>query len=162
MYKIHFNYIKDRAKMQVFFTTFAKNSEAVINWNIRKEHFEKKCSLNGCGSWIRTNDLRVMSPTSYPCSTPRYLYTVLMTLYIISQHLRFVKSFFEIFLIYYIRHMQNYSYRRRQNADGGKSCYTSVFLIPKKSLKKPAKILGVLQTTIFIICTSLSAKKQQP
>ena len=25
----------------------------------------------GCGGWIRTNDLRVMSPTSYHCSTPR-------------------------------------------------------------------------------------------
>jgi hypothetical protein len=26
----------------------------------------------GCGGKIRTSDLRVMSPTSYPCSTPRY------------------------------------------------------------------------------------------
>ncbi len=26
----------------------------------------------GCGRKIRTSDLRVMSPTSYPCSTPRY------------------------------------------------------------------------------------------
>jgi hypothetical protein len=25
----------------------------------------------GSGGWIRTNDLRVMSPTSYHCSTPR-------------------------------------------------------------------------------------------
>jgi hypothetical protein len=25
----------------------------------------------GSGSWIRTNDLRVMSPTSYHCSIPR-------------------------------------------------------------------------------------------
>ena len=24
-----------------------------------------------CGSWIRTNDLRVMSPSSYRCSIPR-------------------------------------------------------------------------------------------
>ena len=29
--------------------------------------------LFGCGGRIRTSDLRVMSPTSYPCSTPRYL-----------------------------------------------------------------------------------------
>ena len=26
----------------------------------------------GCGSWTWTNDLRVMSPTSYHCSIPRY------------------------------------------------------------------------------------------
>ncbi len=26
---------------------------------------------NGCGAWIRTKDLRVMSPTSCRCSTPR-------------------------------------------------------------------------------------------
>src|ERR1035437_10473834 len=26
---------------------------------------------SGCGGWIRTNDLRVMSPTSCHCSTPR-------------------------------------------------------------------------------------------
>ena len=28
-------------------------------------------ALSGSGSWIRTNDLRVMSPTSYHCSIPR-------------------------------------------------------------------------------------------
>jgi site-specific DNA recombinase len=28
---------------------------------------------DGSGGWIRTNDLRVMSPTSYHCSTPRHL-----------------------------------------------------------------------------------------
>src|SRR5579871_4835786 len=27
--------------------------------------------LDGCGAWIRTKDLRVMSPTSCRCSTPR-------------------------------------------------------------------------------------------
>src|SRR5438105_7028924 len=26
----------------------------------------------GCGAWIRTKDLRVMSPTSCRCSTPRF------------------------------------------------------------------------------------------
>src|SRR6266571_9512154 len=26
---------------------------------------------SGCGAWIRTKDLRVMSPTSCRCSTPR-------------------------------------------------------------------------------------------
>jgi hypothetical protein len=26
---------------------------------------------NSSGGWIRTNDLRVMSPTSYHCSTPQ-------------------------------------------------------------------------------------------
>jgi site-specific DNA recombinase len=30
----------------------------------------------GSGGWIRTNDLRVMSPTSYHCSTPRRASTV--------------------------------------------------------------------------------------
>src|SRR5215203_1426427 len=29
----------------------------------------------GSGSWIRTSDLRVMSPTSYHCSIPRRLWT---------------------------------------------------------------------------------------
>ena len=29
--------------------------------------------ISGCGRKIRTSDLRVMSPTSYPCSTPRYI-----------------------------------------------------------------------------------------
>ena len=36
----------------------------------------KKAALQAapqsCGGWIRTNDLWVMSPTSYHCSTPRY------------------------------------------------------------------------------------------
>src|ERR1700674_4767377 len=27
--------------------------------------------IRSCGGWIRTNDLRVMSPTSCRCSTPR-------------------------------------------------------------------------------------------
>ena len=27
-----------------------------------------------CGSWTRTNDLRVMSPTSYHCSIPRSIF----------------------------------------------------------------------------------------
>src|SRR6266851_638339 len=30
---------------------------------------------DGCGAWIRTKDLRVMSPTSCRCSTPRFDYT---------------------------------------------------------------------------------------
>ena len=30
-----------------------------------------ECLLGGSGSWIRTNDLRVMSPTSCHCSIPR-------------------------------------------------------------------------------------------
>ena len=29
----------------------------------------------GCGGWIRTNDLRVMSPTSCHCSTARIEYS---------------------------------------------------------------------------------------
>ena len=33
-------------------------------------------ALLGCGGWIRTNDLRVMSPTSCHCSTPHTEYAV--------------------------------------------------------------------------------------
>jgi len=50
----------------------------------------------------------------------------------------------------------------RLHKQPGVLLYPSVFLIPKNNLKKPASILGVLQTTIFIICTSLSAKEHQP
>src|SRR6266853_2700315 len=32
-----------------------------------------------CGAWIRTKDLRVMSPTSCRCSTPRIQYTAAFT-----------------------------------------------------------------------------------
>ena len=32
-------------------------------------------TIFGSGSWIRTNDLRVMSPTSFHCSIPRYAYS---------------------------------------------------------------------------------------
>ena len=34
-------------------------------------------SFLGSGGWIRTNDLRVMSPTSYLCSTPHSVISVL-------------------------------------------------------------------------------------
>ena len=39
----------------------------------QKERAERvnPLALSGSGSWIRTNDLRVMSPTSYHCSIPR-------------------------------------------------------------------------------------------
>jgi hypothetical protein len=37
----------------------------------RKGHEVDPLALTGSGSWIRTNDLRVMSPTSYHCSIPR-------------------------------------------------------------------------------------------
>ena len=47
----------------------------------------------GCGSWIWTNDLRVMSPTSYPCSTPRYFVHSPECVYIITRSLMFVKRF---------------------------------------------------------------------
>ena len=32
----------------------------------------KTAEATGSGRWIRTNDLWVMSPTSYPCSIPHY------------------------------------------------------------------------------------------
>lgn len=31
-------------------------------------------TISGSGRWIRTNDLWVMSPTSYPCSIPHYIF----------------------------------------------------------------------------------------
>ena len=38
---------------------------------IKKQVDEATCLSDvGSGGWIRTNDLRVMSPTSYLCSTP--------------------------------------------------------------------------------------------
>ncbi len=39
MYKIHFYYIKGRTKLQVFFTTFAKNSEVALlhNRNVKNK-----------------------------------------------------------------------------------------------------------------------------
>src|SRR2546430_15505840 len=38
--------------------------------NPRTTH--RECLEFGCGAWIRTKDLRVMSPTSCRCSTPRF------------------------------------------------------------------------------------------
>src|SRR5207248_2510540 len=38
--------------------------------NPRTTH--RQCLEFGCGAWIRTKDLRVMSPTSCRCSTPRF------------------------------------------------------------------------------------------
>ena len=32
---------------------------------------------NSSGEWIRTTDLRVMSPTSCHCSTPHQVYTII-------------------------------------------------------------------------------------
>ena len=34
--------------------------------------------LNGCGSWIWTNDLRVMSPTSYQTAPSRDIYSIVL------------------------------------------------------------------------------------
>ena len=33
-----------------------------------------RASFGSCGGWDRTNDLQVMSLTSYHCSTPRYIF----------------------------------------------------------------------------------------
>ena len=54
-------------------------------------HLSVKC-FAGCGGWIWTNDLRVMSPTSFPCSTPRYPLSSLVS---ISQYIRGVKHLFK-------------------------------------------------------------------
>ena len=47
----------------------------ILNSQRQKEKTHQTVCLSfcGCGRKIRTSDLRVMSPTSYPCSTPRYL-----------------------------------------------------------------------------------------
>ena len=64
--------------------------------HFKKAPSETLSALTGCGSRIRTNDLRVMSPTSYPCSTPRYLVYSRECLYIITRSLMFVKHFLKI------------------------------------------------------------------
>ena len=80
--------------IQNFHTLFetGKNPETVV-----VSGFSVLASIlsaqHGCGSWIRTNDLRVMSPTSYPCSTPRYSVHSPECLYIITRSLMFVKRF---------------------------------------------------------------------
>src|SRR5436305_6265152 len=38
---------------------------------MKKDRSTSERSRIGSGEWIRTTDLRVMSPTSYHCSTPR-------------------------------------------------------------------------------------------
>ena len=55
--------------------------------------------LSGCGSRIWTDDLRVMSPTSYRAALSRDIYCLYLYSYIII-HLviRFVKPFYNIFL----------------------------------------------------------------
>ena len=50
-----------------------------------------------CGGRIRTYDLWVMSPTSYHCSTPRYLFA-LQRYYIFLNNQNNVKSYRSIFL----------------------------------------------------------------
>src|SRR4051794_14676420 len=39
----------------------------------KKDRSRRTVQVSGSGEWIRTTDLRVMSPTSYHCSTPRRL-----------------------------------------------------------------------------------------
>ena len=55
-----------------FFLTYAN-----FFANFAKKHKKKRLpmqSLLGCGGRNRTNDLQVMSLTSYHCSTPRYIF----------------------------------------------------------------------------------------
>ena len=51
-------------------------------------------SLFSCGERIRTNDLWVMSPTSYPCSTPRCFDDAKVVLFLYSA------NFFVLFLCF--------------------------------------------------------------
>jgi hypothetical protein len=52
-------------------SVYEKNSTAVRRANEKPEPNGLWFSLSS-GGWIRTNDLRVMSPSSYLCSTPQY------------------------------------------------------------------------------------------
>jgi hypothetical protein len=51
----------------------AKNKEANREKNERKERRTKEDHRRVSGEWIRTIDLRVMSPTSYRAALPRHL-----------------------------------------------------------------------------------------
>ena len=53
-------------------SVFEKISTAVRRVNEKPEPAELWFTLSS-GAWIRTKDLRVMSPTSYRCSTPHQL-----------------------------------------------------------------------------------------
>ena len=72
------------SERKTFIRSFVKdihvaNGEALLKYTIPlppQGILEEKAGVlstvqNGSGSWIRTNDLRVMSPTSYHCSIPR-------------------------------------------------------------------------------------------
>ena len=51
---------------------YYKNKKRACSFFVLASVIKKRlCSL-GCGGWDRTNDLQVMSLTSYHCSTPRY------------------------------------------------------------------------------------------
>ena len=88
------------SQCEVRHTFFISRRRLHFSCTVRCASFKKALSetlsaLYGCGSRIRTNDLRVMSPTSYPCSTPRYFVHSPECLYIITRSLMFVKRFFE-------------------------------------------------------------------
>ena len=52
--------------------------------------------FSGCGERIRTNDLRVMSPTSYQLLYPAIFSLLFQSLTIIAQHDKGVNSFLPV------------------------------------------------------------------
>ena len=54
-----------------FYADTPPESELSLRICIKKSRTDVLLTFDfGSGGWIRTNDLRVMSPTSYLCSTP--------------------------------------------------------------------------------------------
>ena len=47
-----------------------KNKKGPLPISLKRAFLASK---HGSGGWIRTNGLRVMSPTSFHCSTPRWI-----------------------------------------------------------------------------------------
>ena len=65
-----------------------KKTVLTLVGNIKKQVAIATCpSKFGSGGWIRTNDLRVMSPTSYLCSTPHYFQFAKVQLFLYSTKL---------------------------------------------------------------------------
>ena len=126
--------------------------------------FQKKCLISIpirtlCGLCVLAKPLGVLS--RHPCRTPSPFpqergYITGATAPRPCRGLRPCDPIFNIYKRFFD------SLYPRLHKQPGVVLYPSVFLIPKNNLKKPASILGVLQTTIFIICTSLSAKEHQP
>ena len=65
---------------------------------IKREEAQQMLSLFSCGERIRTNDLWVMSPTSYPCSTPRCFDDAKVVLFLYTAN--FLVTFLRFFVFF--------------------------------------------------------------